>query len=157
MLMRGLFRGPTAGEHVLVITLLGAVNTVLAGVLALIKGQGLPDRLYHHQAEYRRLQDWLAITPFLTRLLKGIMMTDLVGRIEQTEALLAVGVVGRDRKEVGVLVQTAFKKYNAAKQCEENNLPENYVRQPESDQDGPVSRGSATPPVQHGRSPSPYH
>jgi hypothetical protein len=72
--------------------------------------------------------------------------------------LLAVGVVGRDRKEVGVLVQTAFKKYNAAKQCEENNLPENYIRQPESDQDaGPVSRGSATPPVQHGRSPSPYH
>jgi hypothetical protein len=51
-----------------------------------------------------------------------------VNRIEQTEAQLSVGVIGRDRKEVGRLVQTAFKKYNAARQCEESNLPENYVR-----------------------------
>ncbi|KAK4125983.1 hypothetical protein N657DRAFT_654459 [Parathielavia appendiculata] len=125
--------GPTAGDHVIVITILGAINTVLAGVLALIKGQGLPDRIYHDQSEYRRLQDW----------------------IEQTEALLAVGVIGRDRKEVGVLVQMAFKKYNAAKQCEESNLPENYVRLPETDQNGrPISQGSASPPLHH-RSSSP--
>ena len=51
-------RGPTAGDHVLAITQPGAVNTVIAGVLALVKGQGLPDRLYHDRAEYRRLQDW---------------------------------------------------------------------------------------------------
>ncbi|KAK4110227.1 hypothetical protein N656DRAFT_714092 [Canariomyces notabilis] len=104
--------GPSAGDHVIAITLLGAINTVVAGVLALIKGQGLPDRLYHDQAEYRKLQDW----------------------IEQTEALLAVGVIGRNRKEVGLLVQVAFKKYNAAKECEESNTPENYyVRQPDGD------------------------
>jgi hypothetical protein len=53
-----LLRGPSAGDHVKVITVLGAINTVLAGVLALIKGQGLPDRLYHDRAEYRRLVDW---------------------------------------------------------------------------------------------------
>lgn len=64
-------------------------------------------------------------------------------RIEQTEALLAVGVIGRDRKEVGLLVQTAFKKYNAAKHCEESNLPENYVPPPEPAQVGrPVPQGS---------------
>lgn len=40
------------------ITLLGAINTVIAGLLALIKGQGLPDRLYHDRAEFRRVQDW---------------------------------------------------------------------------------------------------
>lgn len=51
-------RGPSAGDHVLAITILGAANTVIAGVLALIKGQGLPDRLYHDRAEFRRLQDW---------------------------------------------------------------------------------------------------
>ena len=51
-------RGPSAGDHVLAITLLGAFNTVIAGILALIKGQGLPDRLYHDRAEFRRLQDW---------------------------------------------------------------------------------------------------
>jgi hypothetical protein len=78
-------------------------------------------------------------------------------RIEQTEALLAVGVIGRDRKEVGVLVETAFKKYNAARQCEESNLPENYVRPPESDAVSVAgARGSPTPSA-HVRSPSPYH
>ncbi|KAH6632071.1 hypothetical protein F5144DRAFT_592914 [Chaetomium tenue] len=116
--------GPSAGSYVVAITLLGAFNTVIAGLLALIKGQGLPDRLYHDRAEFKRVQDW----------------------IEQTEALLAVGVVGRDRKEVGLLVQTAFKKYNAAKHCEESNLPENYVRPPEPTQTGrPVSQGSQGP------------
>ncbi|KAK4641035.1 hypothetical protein QC761_608820 [Podospora bellae-mahoneyi] len=96
--------GPSAGEHTILITVLGAVNTVIAGVLALLKGQGLPERLRHQVAEFRKLQDW----------------------IEQTEALLSVGVIGRDRKEVGLLVQVAFKKYNAAKECEEaTSQPEN--------------------------------
>ncbi|KAK4444904.1 hypothetical protein QBC34DRAFT_429502 [Podospora aff. communis PSN243] len=98
--------GPTAGEHTITITILGALNTVIAGVLALVKGQGLPERLRQDKAEFRKLQDW----------------------IEQTEALLAVGVIGKDRKEVGLLVQIAFVKYNAAKASEENNVPENYVR-----------------------------
>ena len=47
------------------------------------------------------------------------MAANVLDRIEQAEALLSVGVIGRDRKEVGFLVQTAFKKYNAAKQCEQ--------------------------------------
>ncbi|KAK3398266.1 hypothetical protein B0T20DRAFT_479032 [Sordaria brevicollis] len=98
--------GPSAGKHAILITVLGAINTVIAGVLALIKGQGLPERLRHDQSEFRKLQDW----------------------IEQTEALLAVGVIGRNRKEVGLLVQVAFKKYNAVRQSEENNRNENYVR-----------------------------
>ena len=112
-----LTRGPTAGDHAITITILGAFNTVIAGVLALIKGQGLPERLRQDRAEFRKLQDW----------------------IEQTEALLAVGVIGKDRKEVGLLVQIAFLKYNAAKASEENNQPENYVR---ADTDRPTSSGS---------------
>ncbi|KAK0653299.1 hypothetical protein QBC41DRAFT_332486 [Cercophora samala] len=96
--------GPSAGDHTMLITILGAVNTVIAGVLALLKGQGLPERLRHQVAEYRKLQDW----------------------IEQTEALLTVGVIGRDRKEVGLLVQVAFKKYNAAKECEESTSQPEY-------------------------------
>jgi len=99
-------RGPTAGSYPALITLLGAINTVVAGVLALIKGQGLAERLRHDQAEFRKLQDW----------------------IEQTEALLAVGVIGRNRQEVGLLVQVAFRKYNAVKTSEVNNIPENYGR-----------------------------
>jgi len=105
-----LSRGPSAGDHTLTITILGALNTVVAGVLALVKGQGLPERLRHDRAEFRKLQDW----------------------IEQTEALLAVGVIGKDRREVGLLVQIAFVKYNAAKASEENNVPGNYVRAEDS-------------------------
>lgn len=55
---RGEFRGPSAGDHVIAITLLGAFNTVVAGLLALVKGQGLPDRLYNDRAEFQRLRDW---------------------------------------------------------------------------------------------------
>jgi hypothetical protein len=99
--------GPGSSGHPNLITGLGVLNTVIAGFLALIKGQGLPERLRKDEMEYRRLQDW----------------------IEETEALLAVGVIGRDRKEVGLLVEWAFKKYNACKASEENNRPESYVPQ----------------------------
>ncbi len=99
--------GPGAADHTVAITALGATNTVLAGLFALIKGQGLPDRLHKDAVEFRRVQDW----------------------IEETDALLVAGVVGRDRKEVGLLVEIAFKQYNAVLASEENNKPENYVRQ----------------------------
>ncbi|KAI0965638.1 hypothetical protein F4678DRAFT_327918 [Xylaria arbuscula] len=97
--------GATAAKYERVITILGAFNTVLAGVLALIKGSGQPQKLGKDRIGYRRLQDW----------------------IEETEALLAVGVIGRNRKEVGLLVESAFKRYNAAKASEENNDPDFYV------------------------------
>ncbi|KAK9419985.1 putative SMODS and SLOG-associating 2TM effector domain-containing protein [Seiridium unicorne] len=100
--------GPTASSYTLQITILGAVNTIVAGVLALIKGSGQPQRLGKDQMGYRKLQDW----------------------IEETEALLAVGIIGRDRREVGALVEVAFKRYNAAKASEENNRPDMYVYQP---------------------------
>lgn len=100
--------GPNASRYTVPITVLGAVNTVIAGVLALMKGQGLPERLHKDEMEFRKLQDW----------------------IEETEALLATGIIGRDRREVGVLVESAFRKYNSAKLSEENNRPENYVPDP---------------------------
>ncbi|KAK5653925.1 hypothetical protein OQA88_7850 [Cercophora sp. LCS_1] len=112
--------GPSAGDHTITITILGATNTVVAGVLALVKGQGLPERLRQDRAEFRKLQDW----------------------IEQTEALLAVGVIGKDRKEVGLLVQIAFVKYNAAKASEENNIPENYIRERGDDGAGALARSN---------------
>ncbi|KAI0539459.1 hypothetical protein GGR58DRAFT_233429 [Xylaria digitata] len=97
--------GAAALGHERTITILGVFNTILAGVLALIKGSGQPQKLSKDRIGYRRLQDW----------------------IEETEALLAVGVIGRNRKEVGLLVESAFKRYNAAKLSEENNDPEFYV------------------------------
>ncbi|KAI0505478.1 hypothetical protein F5B22DRAFT_525756 [Xylaria bambusicola] len=101
--------GSSAARFETTITILGAFNTVLAGVLALIKGSGQPQKLGKDRVGYRRLQDW----------------------IEETEALLAVGVIGRNRKEVGLLVESAFKRYNAAKASEENNDPDFYVYHPQ--------------------------
>ncbi|KAI1126266.1 hypothetical protein F5Y10DRAFT_245248 [Nemania abortiva] len=101
--------GATSSRYEYVITILGAFNTVLAGVLALIKGSGQPQKLGKDRIGYRRLQDW----------------------IEETEALLAVGVIGRNRREVGLLVESAFKRYNAAKASEENNDPDFYVYHPQ--------------------------
>lgn len=83
--------GPNAKRYEVPITVLGAVNTVTAGVLAVFKGSGMIERLARDEVEFKKVQDW----------------------IEETEALLAVGIVGRNRKEVGVLVEVAFKKYNA--------------------------------------------
>jgi hypothetical protein len=101
--------GPLANDHGVVITILGALNTVIAGVLALVSGQGVPDRIQKDEIGYRKIQDW----------------------IEETESLLSVGIIGRNRKEVGLLVEEAFKKYNAAKSNEENNRPNSYINAPE--------------------------
>lgn len=102
--------GPNAARHAVPITALGALNTVIAGVLALLKGQGMPNKLHRDEMEFRRLQDW----------------------IEETEALLATGIIGRDNKEIGVLVESAFRKYESAQKSVENNRPDNYVPDPGS-------------------------
>lgn len=83
--------GPNAKNYEVVITILGAVNTVTAGVLAVLKGSGVIERLSKDEVEFKKLQDW----------------------IEETESLLSVGILGRNRKEVGMLVEVTFKKYNA--------------------------------------------
>jgi hypothetical protein len=83
--------GPNAKNYEVPITVLGAVNTVVAGVLALLKGSGVIERVSKDEVDFKKLQDW----------------------IEETEAMISVGILGRNRKEVGVLVEQAFRKYNA--------------------------------------------
>ena len=92
--------GPTAGDHTLSITILGAMNTIVAGVLALIEGHGLLDKLRSDEMEFRRLRCW----------------------IEETEVLLAVEAVGKDKAEVESLVKTALKKYNYVRTRDENHI-----------------------------------
>lgn len=82
--------GPNAKDYEVPITVLGAINTVTAGVIAVFRG-GMIERLAKDEVEFKKVQDW----------------------IEETESLLAVGIIGRNRKEVGILVEVAFKKYNA--------------------------------------------
>ncbi|KAK7748770.1 hypothetical protein SLS53_000794 [Cytospora paraplurivora] len=102
--------GSNATRHPALIVVAGSFNTIIAGVLALLKGQGGSERLHKDADEFRKLRDW----------------------IEETDALLATGIIGRNRKEVGVLVESVFRKYNSVKLSEESNRPDNYIPDPES-------------------------
>ncbi|KAH8901364.1 hypothetical protein GQ53DRAFT_740337 [Thozetella sp. PMI_491] len=93
--------GPRAQDHKIAITILGAINTVVAGFLALITRLGAAEKLHKDEVQFRKLQTW----------------------IEETDTLLALGVIGRDRTEVGVLIQTAYRKYNSSEENEETNQP----------------------------------
>lgn len=87
----GLTRPTSSSKTKIAITVLGAVQTIVASVLTTLRSKGLPEKLSKPEADFRELQVW----------------------IEETEALIAVGVAGRSRQEVGELVETAFGKYNA--------------------------------------------
>lgn len=90
--------GPNAKMYEITITVLGAANTIIAGILALLKGSGVIERLAKDEVEFQKLQDW----------------------IEETESLLSVGVIGSrggdptsNRIAAGKYVEVAFRKYNA--------------------------------------------
>ncbi|KAJ4391176.1 hypothetical protein N0V93_004792 [Gnomoniopsis smithogilvyi] len=84
--------GLSTNEYPITVTILGAVNTVTASFLTLVKGKGITEKLGKTEADFRTLKVW----------------------IEETESLLALGIIGGDRKEVGLLIETAFRRYNAA-------------------------------------------
>lgn len=49
--------GPLGDQHMLAITILGALNTSIAGLLALLKGRGLPQRLRRNMSELSKVID----------------------------------------------------------------------------------------------------
>ena len=109
--------GPLSVLHPMAITVLGIVNTSTAGMLALLKGQGLPDRLRKDQFELRKVQDF----------------------IEETEARLAFRMVDdMTEKDLDDLVKEVFDKYNVARDTAEMNRPESYAHQVD---DGSEERG----------------
>jgi hypothetical protein len=111
--------------HPAAITILGIVNTSTAGIQALLKGQGLPDRLKKDQFEMKKVQDF----------------------IEEVEIRLAVAGEGTlSSDELDKVVEQIFQKYNAARDTAEMNDPSNYTHQVDSrpavgQQDGPGDGG----------------
>lgn len=103
--------GPKSNVHSLAITILGVVNTSIAGVLALLKGQGLPDRLRKDEFEMRKVQDY----------------------IEEAETRLVYAEEDFTDAELDALLQTIFAKYNAARDTAEMNRPDRYAHQGEAD------------------------
>ena len=51
--------GPLSMLHSSAITILGVLNASIAGILVLLKGQGLPDRLRKDEYQMRRVQDFI--------------------------------------------------------------------------------------------------
>ena len=95
--------GPVSKSHSTAITLLGVVNTGTAGLMAILKGQGLPDRLRKDEFEMHKIQDF----------------------IEETESRLVVGGQGSlETEELDELLQQVFVKYNAARDTAEINRPD---------------------------------
>ena len=78
-------------------------------MLALFKGQGLPDRLRKDGFEMKKLQDF----------------------IEETEIRLSLGEGTFTDDELDQVVQRVFLKYNAARDSAEMNRPDSYGHQPE--------------------------
>lgn len=50
--------GASSGSHV-VITILGAINTVIAGIMTYLKGQGLPTRLLEYANGLRKVREYI--------------------------------------------------------------------------------------------------
>ena len=48
-----------AGASRSAVTVFGAINTVIAGVLTFLKGSGLPNRLKYYQTEWKRIREFI--------------------------------------------------------------------------------------------------
>ncbi|KAK5674088.1 hypothetical protein LTS10_013157 [Elasticomyces elasticus] len=120
ILFAATFTGLSAyGDQQTVLTILGAMNTVCAGLLALLKGQGLPNRLMKARSSYE----------------------NIVGSIEDAENVFAARVqsgssgsgdttstVANDDTQSPQAMANKFKDmYNTAKQTQQDNHPDVYV------------------------------
>jgi hypothetical protein len=102
--------GPLSKLNPTSITILGIANTVMAGILAVFKGQNLPDRLRKDEYQMKKVQDF----------------------IEETEIRLAIGSDGDfTAEELDGIVQQVFEKYNTAKDTAEMNRSSSYAHQAE--------------------------
>jgi hypothetical protein len=113
--------GQTTLLHATTITILGVVNSSTAGILALLKGQNLPDRLRKDEFEMRKVQDF----------------------IEEIENRLASGTMGgMDEHTFDDLIKEVHDRFNVARDTAEMNRPARYVHQID------VASGSERPAVE---------
>lgn len=104
------------------ITVLGASNTVIAGLLALLHNSGVPDRYRYDKAEFERVEDHI----------RELLVTRLV----------------RADKSVNEALSDCFDYYQHAKRTVNSNMPAAYVPTPIV----PTAQAVATVPVCHPQS-----
>ncbi|KAJ5111978.1 hypothetical protein N7532_000023 [Penicillium argentinense] len=97
--------GPSAADHMVAITVLGAINTSCAGLLALLKGRGLPQRLRGSMIE---------ISKFLNF-------------IQETSVLLKYDKSRVPENGIGPLLEESFQRYASAEQLIEGNQPDTFA------------------------------
>ena len=108
--------GAGSANHTL-ITVFGAANTALASLLAVLKSQGLPNRLRQDWNGWRELREY----------------------VEERERAVERWVSGRERdvanskgKEIDIWaeVRNIEARYNAVRLTAEANRPDSYIRVP---------------------------
>lgn len=93
--------GSTAYKDGVAITTVAAVNTLFAGILALLHNSGLPERYRSNRNEFAKIEEYL----------KEIIDTRLVLAEESVAEVMAA----------------CFDKFAAARQSVRNNVPASYV------------------------------
>ncbi|KAL9588529.1 MAG: hypothetical protein Q9203_002671 [Teloschistes exilis] len=99
--------GASSSSHV-VITVLGALNTVIAGMLTYLKGQGLPNRLRQYWNSLRKCREF----------------------IEEKERQCAAegwGEDGKDGIDIDHEIDIIIKMYHDVRQTAEDNTPDTYL------------------------------
>ncbi|KAL8736464.1 MAG: hypothetical protein Q9166_000256 [cf. Caloplaca sp. 2 TL-2023] len=93
------------------ITVLGAVNTVLAGVLTYLKGQGLPVRLRHYWTGLRKCREFV----------------EEKEREVEAEGWGGYGTDGKAGIDVDEMIETIVRMYHDVRQTAEDNTPDTYL------------------------------
>jgi hypothetical protein len=107
--------GAGSASHIL-ITAFGAANTALASLLAVLKSQGLPNRIRQDWNMWRELREYIEEQE------RGLDL-NLNGKIEGSKEKL-------DNEEVWVLVRKIEGRYRKVRAQIETNRPDTYIPLP---------------------------
>jgi hypothetical protein len=104
--------GAGSANHI-IITVFGAANTALASLLAVLKSQGLPNRLRQDWNGWRELREY----------------------IEEKEREIEMVISGKipgSKKDIDVWaeIKAIEARYNAVRLTSEANRPDTYIRVP---------------------------
>ena len=114
--------GAANGPH-LAVTVLGAVNTVIAGILTYLKGQGLPNRLRQYQSELRKVREYIEERE------RDFSRLDCQLNLDDELAII-------------------YRMYEAVRQNQEDNFPDTYHNFASPNGTKPAGTpGAQTPPV----------
>lgn len=127
------------------VTALAAVNTVDAGVLALLHKSGLPGRYRNDKVEFERVKDFLKVSPPSYLIVSGQPTTSCL------QELLDTGIVDANQTDDDI-VDDCFARFQRAKSTVLANKSETYTPAPSAGGVNPVLAPAPAVHVPSGRS-----